>query len=455
MNPCTYAKHLMLPLLFALAFTLPTGCGSKAEPAPAASAEEAVQRIAKGLEENKPVVLWQALPASYQKDIHALMHEAIGKIDEKSWEDTVKTAQMLHKVLRTKKEFIINHPIIADMFGKEKASKLIDGLLPILGEILDSDLAYHSKAKTIDLASFLDTTGSKIMAHLLETVKSLPGVAENSRLMGLAEELRNDKATKVSGDGDKVVLRLEVKGKEPKEKEFVRVEGKWIPKEMADDYAEGMKKARAQLAAITDKDWAKVNAILKIGSSDVQAQLTLLEQAATQEEFNTLLTALMERAMGGIESVAGKHTRNTGGGHRGPIDQYFYDVNAKKLFVVAGDKLPPIDAPSGKGKAFKAYVFSCGDCSNEEERFVGYYEGFTAEYKAVIERAKKAAESGKATGPEDMLFMEEGYGKGRLISTDAITWFEQNSPEGIAINHELSKKCEIGGRLRPCYPGFD
>ncbi|MEX2215776.1 MAG: hypothetical protein WD768_16815 [Phycisphaeraceae bacterium] len=146
-----------------------------------------------------------------------------------------------------------------------------------------------------------------------------------------------------------------------------------------------------------------------------------------------------------------------GGGNRGPIDQYFYDVNTQKLFVVSGDKLPPIPSPSAPNDptklAYKAYRFSCGDCS-EAQQFTGYYEGFQKEYKDAIERAKEAARSGSAAGPEDMMFMEEGYGKGRLISTDAIGWVEQNSPEGIAINHDLSKKCGEGGRLRPCYPGM-
>ena len=145
----------------------------------------------------------------------------------------------------------------------------------------------------------------------------------------------------------------------------------------------------------------------------------------------------------------------SGGGSRGPVDQWFYDVNANKYFVVSGDQLPPIPAPSDPSKlAYKAYMFSCGECSNESERFVGYYEGFTKEYKDAIERAREAAKSGAAAGPEDMMYMEEGYGKGRLISADAKVWVEQNSPEGIAINHELSKKCDGKGRLRPCYPNM-
>lgn len=138
------------------------------------------------------------------------------------------------------------------------------------------------------------------------------------------------------------------------------------------------------------------------------------------------------------------------------MDMWFYDVNADKLFIDKGDKYPPIDAPSG-GKAFKAYIFTCGSCANESERFAGYYEGFTDEFKEMMQKAQEAAKNGnQAVMPEAAMYMEEGYAKGRLISKDGKEWVESNSVEGIAITTELSKACEKrgGGQLKPCYPGM-
>ena len=137
---------------------------------------------------------------------------------------------------------------------------------------------------------------------------------------------------------------------------------------------------------------------------------------------------------------------------------YFYDVQTGEQFVAKGDDLPPITRENGN-KAFKAYVFTCGSCSNEAERFVGYYEGFTEDYKQKRAAAIEAAKSSNPEGgpmPEAMYAMEEGISEGRLLSVDGKNWVASDSPEGIEINIALSKACDgKGGQLKPCFPGID
>ena len=49
---------------------------------------------------------------------------------------------------------------------------------------------------------------------------------------------------------------------------------------------------------------------------------------------------------------------------------YFYDMDAKKLFMAEANMIPPIDAPSG-GKAVIAHVFACDSCANNQDMFIG------------------------------------------------------------------------------------
>jgi len=160
-----------------------------------------------------------------------------------------------------------------------------------------------------------------------------------------------------------------------------------------------------------------------------------------------------------IFSLAYLWFQNKGGagGGRGTMDAYYYDVESGEMFKDKAEHIPPIARENGH-KAFKAYVFTCSECSNEADRFVGYYEGFTDEYKQKLQAAADAARAaGTAPMPHEMMYMDEGTSKGRLISTDGKTWVTSDSPEGIKINMELSKACEGKGtgRLKPCYPGMN
>ncbi len=135
------------------------------------------------------------------------------------------------------------------------------------------------------------------------------------------------------------------------------------------------------------------------------------------------------------------------------MKSYYYDVVTGGQFVAESDELPPIIRENGN-KAFKAYVFTCGSCSNESERFVGYYEGFTDDFKKKRAAAIEAAKVGELFSPE-MLALEEGISGGRLISTDAKIWGAFDSPEGIEINIALVKACDgKDGELKLCFPGL-
>jgi len=55
-------------------------------------------------------------------------------------------------------------------------------------------------------------------------------------------------------------------------------------------------------------------------------------------------------------------------------DVFYYDLGTGQLFADSPGQVPPIDAPSGPGVGVRAYVFSCNDCSDEQQRFIAWYE---------------------------------------------------------------------------------
>lgn len=126
-----------------------------------------------------------------------------------------------------------------------------------------------------------------------------------------------------------------------------------------------------------------------------------------------------------------------------PAEQFgrvwFYDVNAKELFR-AGDQIPPISHGAGKDNAVRAYVFSCGECSEQEKRFIGYLETFPPEAQAAL--SNPAGYGGIGDNP--------AQGEARVRLVEDAAWVSINSEQGVAVANAFRTKCGEGRRAKPC-----
>lgn len=127
------------------------------------------------------------------------------------------------------------------------------------------------------------------------------------------------------------------------------------------------------------------------------------------------------------------------------IDVYYYDLDTKQLFVDKSDKYPPIATPSGGQKGARAYVFSCGDCADESQRFIGYLEVYTPEAKKILENPN--ADPAAMADPIDV------YEDGRLLATEqGQQWHKASSVQGFEVMDAPQTRC---GNNAPnsCNPG--
>ncbi len=126
----------------------------------------------------------------------------------------------------------------------------------------------------------------------------------------------------------------------------------------------------------------------------------------------------------------------------GPTQAYFYDLTSDKVFS-ATDQQPPILGPSGAkgdngdGTGVKAYVFSCGNCDNEAERWVGYLES--------INTPKSDIKPAFGVDPDTV-----------TVASPAAkdVWVGHDTPDGqkIMADGEVNSKCEAGKTAEQCYP---
>lgn len=153
------------------------------------------------------------------------------------------------------------------------------------------------------------------------------------------------------------------------------------------------------------------------------------------------------------------------------VSVYYYDLNTGKTFVGPSDKMPPIPAPSGPLEGMggdagvRAYVFACGDCSDESKRFVGWLEIYTPDAKEAMQNAMRppaggatpaggAVPPGPMGSPDMFMLMEEGH----LIRAEKAEdgsepkWEKYNSEAGFKIIQSIQTRCE-GAPPKPCFPG--
>lgn len=133
------------------------------------------------------------------------------------------------------------------------------------------------------------------------------------------------------------------------------------------------------------------------------------------------------------------------------VDVYYYDLGTGELFLAKSNEIPPIDAPSGPGpnntpRGVRAYVFSCGDCSDKSQQFVGWLEMYTPDAKRALTSPPKP---GEKQGPEYYDLWERGC----LVSVPGSgRWALANSEDGHKVMESSQSKC--GGNIvpRPCFP---
>ncbi|MCE5340295.1 MAG: hypothetical protein LLF92_04105 [Planctomycetaceae bacterium] len=126
---------------------------------------------------------------------------------------------------------------------------------------------------------------------------------------------------------------------------------------------------------------------------------------------------------------------------------WFYDLNTKKLFAEDGDKIPPIDAPSGKLAGVRACVLSYALEPNESDKFIGYLEKFTPQGRKCIDICKEAGT--KVT--EEMI---KDLNNNRYVSkpNDINNWFLASSEQGKEILKQANKINDKGQMPIRCSP---
>jgi hypothetical protein len=267
------------------------GCGKPAAKV-AKTPDQAVMQATKALQDNQPQVLFQSLPASYQTEIKSVVSDAAGRMDEEVWNAGQDLLKSVLKVAKTKKDILLETSMLAANPKKEELSKNWDQAVEMLSAVVNSDFADLQKLRKADIEAMLAGSGSDLM-------KMASKFNSNDEMKQNMDKLKNTKAALVSQDGDTAKVKVSTEGEDDEVVDFVKIEGKWIPKDMADGFAEQIKTAKENLSKLdftTKEGKAAKEMILKqIGTA--KDLIAKAQEAKTKEEMDGVMMGLMMSAM--------------------------------------------------------------------------------------------------------------------------------------------------------------
>ena len=250
-----------------------------------------VLAVAAGLQDNHPEILWTALPASYRQDITEITGTFAEKMDSVIYDRAFALVMRAVEVLDDRKEVIFASETFQST-GAD-ADEIRTGLSntqAFTTTLKASGIATIEGLGKMDWEQFLATTG----AQMLELAASIETDDGDKPL----DDLDTLEVETLEINGDRATLRISSEDHEPEEVEMARVEGRWIPAEMADEWSQKIEEARQGLAELTPEEMAaqKTQIMMFFGMAD-----GLIEQIAslqTPEEFDAAIGPMLAPFLG-------------------------------------------------------------------------------------------------------------------------------------------------------------
>ena len=195
-----------------------------------ASLQETVDFVVAQLQAGHPEVFWHALPAELRnkldsQEIRTAMNKSQAT-DQEATEEIVGVALKVVQVLVTKKQFIMNSPMMAQV--PPPAMPMIrQGYDPAVGTVFETVMLIDSVNRESEQRTFteiFDERGPKLGAHIKGLLKMAPPGMVSAVLDGIQVEQQSS----TSG-----IIRVPNQEGGMDETEMVVLGGRWVPKDMA------------------------------------------------------------------------------------------------------------------------------------------------------------------------------------------------------------------------------
>ena len=262
-----------------------------------------VRAVAEALADDTPSVLWETLPPSYREDINDLTATFVETTDPELYNKAISVVRQAVTVLRAKREIILGSSFLTSTdIDEQRFQEGWDGGLKLLDTLLSSEISSLESLATIDYATFLDSTGRELMAQ----ADALARLAPDAETAGdLDTRLTDFEVDVIESAADTATLRITPRDGDPETVQLVRVEGRWVPQDLADGWKDKVAEAKKTLLEAADEDRAQMKMQAMLGLAMVESFVDQLAAVETSEDFDTLLQGLLGGMLGGLGAPSG------------------------------------------------------------------------------------------------------------------------------------------------------
>lgn len=254
------------------------------------SAVETVNTAQNALMKGSVTHLWALMPSSYQDTVTNLIHESAKSTDPEIQKLSAELVKELTTFLTSKEDMIlelvekqINNP---KEFAKVK--QYYSPVVNLLHSLATSDLNSTEKLKSLDIAATLQEIEPQIQ-EIVALVEKTEGKNFDEYKV---------KATAVSENDTTSVVNIQEADKDTgKNEEFTKVDGKWVPSDIANEFDQKMAEALETIKAqgtMPAEQKAQVLMMMNMAKGIISS----LNQAQSAEELETKFKTEIEPMIG-------------------------------------------------------------------------------------------------------------------------------------------------------------
>ena len=252
-----------------------------------------IQTILDGVSDNRPQVLWEALPASYQADLEDLRSIFCTNMDTELYDRTFRILGKITQVLEKKEDYIFNSPMALNTpIIESNIGNHWDEVVGLMDLVVTSEVSSIERLRKIDPNKFLASTGHQFMEDLQYLVQEAqrPGRQDPWEFLNEAiEEARIEFITSTNGQA---FLKFKGPNNSTEEVDLTEVEGRWIPSEMAASWDEAVIRGKEGLEQLRGPEFQRIKPILSMALGTVENAVDSLLRAGSQKEFDQTLQNL-------------------------------------------------------------------------------------------------------------------------------------------------------------------
>lgn len=269
------------------------GCSRSPEAVPE-SPPDAIEAVVDGLIDNQPQVLWHALPPSYQSDVRELVSTFCAHMDPEIYDRMFRVFSKAVQVLKEKEDYFWNSPIaLSTPLLESTMGSRWDESVNLLSTLAESDLSSIESLRLMDPGKFLESTGHRVMV-LGEALRRRPGrPSELNRWERARAALMQAQVDFVETAGDQGILRFRSNATNaPTIINLTKVEGRWIPADMARSWDQRIGEARQRLTKLSGPEFEKARPMINLVLGSLESAMDSLLNAKSQQEFDATLAGL-------------------------------------------------------------------------------------------------------------------------------------------------------------------